>query len=337
MRKPQNLSAAVRVALLLSLSLIVQAQEFPNFDRRSGIELFNQHRFREAVQSLQRALKKSSDDYEAWYYLGLALAKTNDLKNATKSIERALKLRPNSAEAHNGLAYIFLLRNKLADSISEAHVALNLDPQLAEPHYFIGVARLRMDARKEALDEAETAIKLNPRFPAAYLLKSQALVGFSGDAPVSDPKSPAETSRDRYREAATALEHYLQLNPDSENKETWVEQLESLKVYSAFHPSKGADAIRSGNEVAVKAKVLSKPEPGYTEVARKSGTTGTVVLKAVLAADGKVKHILVVKGLPDGLSETCIRAARAIKFIPATIDGKPVSQFIQLEYSFNLY
>ena len=65
--------------------------------------------------------------------------------------------------------------------------------------------------------------------------------------------------------------------------------------------------------------------------------TGTVVLKCVFASDGTVTNIRVIQGLPDGLTEKAIEAARKIKFIPATKDGKNVSMWMQLEYNFNLY
>jgi hypothetical protein len=44
-----------------------------------------------------------------------------------------------------------------------------------------------------------------------------------------------------------------------------------------------------------------------------------------------------MQSLPYGLTEAAIAAARQIKFEPATLDGKPVSMFMQLEYNFNLY
>jgi hypothetical protein len=41
--------------------------------------------------------------------------------------------------------------------------------------------------------------------------------------------------------------------------------------------------------------------------------------------------------LPDGLTEACINAARKIKFIPAMKDGRFVSQYVTIEYNFNIY
>ncbi|HEU4596040.1 MAG TPA: energy transducer TonB [Pyrinomonadaceae bacterium] len=90
-------------------------------------------------------------------------------------------------------------------------------------------------------------------------------------------------------------------------------------------------------EVTRKALIVSKPEPGFTEEARKNNVTGVVRLRAVLSSGGSVTNISVVKGLPDGLTEKAISAARNIRFQPAQKDGRTVSQFVILEYNFNIY
>jgi TonB family protein len=105
-------------------------------------------------------------------------------------------------------------------------------------------------------------------------------------------------------------------------------------------PSSEADAtprIYVGKEVDRKIRLGMKPEPSYTESARANQITGTVVLKAVFLSNGMVTNIRVISGLPNGLTERAIDAARKIKFIPAMKDGKYVSIWMQLEYNFNLY
>lgn len=92
-----------------------------------------------------------------------------------------------------------------------------------------------------------------------------------------------------------------------------------------------------GKDVTRKARLGMKPEPTYTETARENGVTGTVVLKCVFASNGTITNIRVVTGLPYGLTERAIAAARKIKFIPAIKDGQYVSMWMQLEYNFNLY
>jgi TonB family protein len=90
-------------------------------------------------------------------------------------------------------------------------------------------------------------------------------------------------------------------------------------------------------EVEVKARILSRPEPQYTEEARKNQVSGTVVLRAVFSSSGQVTNIRTVSGLPHGLTERAIAAARQIRFSPAMKGGRAVSQYIQIEYNFNLY
>lgn len=90
-------------------------------------------------------------------------------------------------------------------------------------------------------------------------------------------------------------------------------------------------------EVTRRAVILSKPDPGFTEEARKNGVVGVVRLRAVLSSSGAVTQVTVVNGLPDGLTERAIQAAQRIKFQPAQKDGHSVSQYITLEYNFNIY
>ena len=48
-------------------------------------------------------------------------------------------------------------------------------------------------------------------------------------------------------------------------------------------------------------------------------------------------QLSVVKDLPDGLTEMTVSAARRILFFPAVMDGRRVSQYVVLEYNFNIY
>jgi len=95
--------------------------------------------------------------------------------------------------------------------------------------------------------------------------------------------------------------------------------------------------IFRGPEVEQRARLLSKPEPQYTEEARRNQITGTVLLRVVFSSLGQVEQIKAVQTLPFGLTERAIAAARQIRFMPATKSGKPVSVYMQLEYNFNLY
>ena len=84
-------------------------------------------------------------------------------------------------------------------------------------------------------------------------------------------------------------------------------------------------------------RITSKPQAVYTEEARTNEVQGSVRLKVTLLASGTVGSISVVNELPDGLTGQAVAAARKLQFVPATVDGVPVSKVITIDYSFTIY
>jgi TonB family protein len=78
------------------------------------------------------------------------------------------------------------------------------------------------------------------------------------------------------------------------------------------------------------------PKAEYTAEARRNNISGTVVLSVVLLASGEVGQIRVVSGLPYGLTEQAIEAAKKIKFKPAMVDGRAVDKEKKVEFNFAL-
>lgn len=87
----------------------------------------------------------------------------------------------------------------------------------------------------------------------------------------------------------------------------------------------------------LKPTILYRERAKYTEEARQNKIQGAVMLTIVFGADGRIRDIRTVRGLPYGLTETSIEAAQKIRFHPAVLDGKPVSVRATLEFTFNLY
>ena len=92
-----------------------------------------------------------------------------------------------------------------------------------------------------------------------------------------------------------------------------------------------------GGSYDERVRLIVKPEPHYTEEARRQGVVGTVILRVIFSSTGEITQIKAVQGLPFGLTERAIAAAREIKFVPARKSGRAVSVYMQLEYNFNLY
>ena len=62
----------------------------------------------------------------------------------------------------------------------------------------------------------------------------------------------------------------------------------------------------------------------YTEEAKKAGIEGKVILDLVVDETGAVRDVVVVQGLPQGLTEAAIAAAKSCRFTPGERGGKPV-------------
>jgi TonB family protein len=88
---------------------------------------------------------------------------------------------------------------------------------------------------------------------------------------------------------------------------------------------------------SLRPTILYREKAQYTQEARDNAIQGVVVLSVVFGADAQIRDIELVRGLPDGLNEKAIEAAKKIRFEPAMKDGQPVSVRGTLEYSFNLY
>ena len=83
-------------------------------------------------------------------------------------------------------------------------------------------------------------------------------------------------------------------------------------------------------------KRVDGPNPRYPEQARKEGINGVVVMEAVIAADGSVREVEVVRSNAAVLSEAAVEAVEQWTFEPATLEGVPVAVRYILTVKFRL-
>jgi TonB family protein len=85
-----------------------------------------------------------------------------------------------------------------------------------------------------------------------------------------------------------------------------------------------------------KLTLVTLPLPEYTREAWENRAWGTVVLRLTCGSSGEVTGIEVIIGLPDGLTEQALEAAKKIEFIPELRDNCAISKQIEVGYSFSL-
>src|SRR5262249_37740422 len=88
-------------------------------------------------------------------------------------------------------------------------------------------------------------------------------------------------------------------------------------IWGAFPfppPLKSRTSLRPQAALDSKPELLSTIHPIYTDEARKNRVRGAVRLLLEISADGAVRRVEILNGLPDGLTNEAVRIARHLNF-----------------------
>ena len=106
-------------------------------------------------------------------------------------------------------------------------------------------------------------------------------------------------------------------------------------------PGPGGPGFRDAVFVAGRSGLVNpvavyRPEPDYSEDARKAKLQGTVVLEVVVDQNGRSQVRKVLQSLGMGLDEQAIKTVSLWRFKAGTMDGKPVPVLVYVSVSFRL-
>lgn len=346
--------------ILKSFSPIKQTPTTLSVDVRQSIELLQGNRIAEAIELLQRAVKKNGEDAEAWQYLGVALSRQGKNDDARRAFEQVVRLRPESAAPHNGLASGFLQSGKLKEAEKAAQQALKLNPQSDEARYFLAAVRLKEGNIFDAVEEAEKAIEANPSFAAASALKNQAIIEIFSR--VIDPKlqpnpaferdqaliwtgilemAPPESAVKRearidqgkgFDRAVEVLERSFQRTPQAKEAVQWKEMAESLRFWKPWiidlEKKPLTSVIVPLEKVTSGPRIIQMPEIRNLP----AGPDTTAILLIVLSEQGKILHKLVMRRPGQGLAPLVLSLTEKIVFAPANRNGQNVTTITTLKY-----
>lgn len=82
--------------------------------------------------------------------------------------------------------------------------------------------------------------------------------------------------------------------------------------------------------------LLHQAKPVYPELARLARLEGTVVVRVLVGADGRVLEAVVVKGVHPQLDRAAVAAARQCRFKPGRQREMPVKAWVAVPYRFSL-
>ncbi len=330
--------------LTILLVAVLCQSTFPQQPTYPGIELYKIGKYREAIASLNSAIKDKQyeKNAEIWHYLGLSSVAEGDYKTARKSFEKAVKIEPENSMYRGNLAYGYLLEHNLKKAMSEAEKVIKIDPKNHPALIVRGTAyywEKKYDAAERDIDQALT---LEDRSPQSYIIKSKILVSRMSQRLLNGSSMRKELVL--LRQATETLKTGLEKCSPKPRCTGIDEEYETLSIFLDYFSKNNSDDIRSPTSAppasdpgTTPMKIISKRLPSYTDAARGAGVRGTITVVAMFGANGKIEHALFLSRLGSGLDEEVLKAVRKIKFEPATKDGKPISVVKRIEYGFDIY
>ena len=331
-----------KIALILltvfSLTAISRAQQDA---RHPGIILYEQGKYKEAVESLKNAVSKDPNKTNAllWSYLGLSQTEKGEGKNAVKSLEKATALEPSNLSFRVNLSYAYLRNRQVNKSQAEAKKVIEADPKRSTAYYLLGLGYLNERKFDDAESVSERLLAIDPTFPEGHILKSDAVIGRLG---VLLEKGDDDLNvSNELQKAFEILKKGEEASRNHPNHDRIVKLLEPLQAFVDYYknrkPYVPGQPVLPPEEGVTPLKITSKPRASYTDSARMNGVQGTITIAVLFGASGRVEMVLVVKGLDPSLDRNAIAAAKQIRFEPQTKDGKPVSVVKIVQYSFSIY
>ena len=121
---------------------------------------------------------------------------------------------------------------------------------------------------------------------------------------------------------------------NEDQPESSAEALNAGLVSGSSQPSAPATPLAVGGDVK-QAKLIFSVSPVYPTLAKNQHVSGSVMVDALIDANGRVTTMKVVSG-PTLLQQAAMDALKQWKYQPASLDGKPVPMHLTVTIQFRL-
>jgi tetratricopeptide (TPR) repeat protein len=135
---------------------------------QSALNLHNQSRFTEVIDSYRRILQFFPGQFDTLHYLGVALAQVGRCQEALVPLLQALTLQPDNGAVHNHYGNALAGLSQYSEAIQSYERAIACDGTLADAHYNCGVAWAALSRPDLACLCYSKAIELNPNYAQAH-------------------------------------------------------------------------------------------------------------------------------------------------------------------------
>lgn len=316
----------------------------PKTHNNLGVALAQKKNWQGAIHEYREAIKLDGKDPVVLYDLGRGYAGANEIPAAITVLDDAIARDPGMVQAHSLLASLLNETGSTWDAFAEYVKTAQLNPADAVAQGNAGTILARESCWREAAGRLQRASALLPNDASLHSNLGMALENLGNLEGAVEQFQAAlrldEKNKD-YRNWMRQASHKLkkggpvtvEAEPAScQTLGTLAEQAES-SLAKGMAPGDPAP-IGSGYSMPT---AINKPEPPYTEAARRTRATGVVRLMVVVDAKGiPIEVREVSRRLGEGLDESAINTVRKWKFSPGTLNGQPVPASVELKVNFQL-
>jgi len=130
---------------------------------------FREGEFQVAVKSLFALEIEHPKNERIKLYLGIALSKIEQHKEAIDSLEKALRISPKMPDAHYTLGSIFFSQQKYTEALIEFEKEIKINPKNPYPYCESAFALYQLKDYRKAINFLESAISLDDNYADAYI------------------------------------------------------------------------------------------------------------------------------------------------------------------------
>jgi protein O-GlcNAc transferase len=173
-------------------------EEDPASHYHSGVVLFNNRQYDEAIVHFQKALELNPSLVPAYNYLGSAFYQKKQVNESVKYYQKAIQVNPADPAAYMNLGVLFHNGRQHEKAISCFQAALRFNPNLYQAYDYMGLMFTMANNIDKAVESYQSSLLIKPD-------SDMALVNLGNLIAVEGKLNEAE---DYYKRA-------LQINPDN--------------------------------------------------------------------------------------------------------------------------
>ena len=167
----------VLAVIILSLTVCNGcAQPAEEEDMKKGADLIRHDKFDEAIAEFNKVIAANPKSAAAYYNLGFAYDKKDDLSKAISYFSKAIEMDPTLVDAYYNRGSAYYKKGAFDNAITDYNKVIELSPASADAHYGLGLAYSKKSALDKAIYEYTAAIKARPNFTLAYDARAVAYV-----------------------------------------------------------------------------------------------------------------------------------------------------------------